>query len=171
MRRFANLPVEEEGRLNDARLRENFIASVFSYKRWLDVVEAGITRAAVMRFHAIHKFLLMAHSQMGTRSLGNLAARSQEYFSTFCEVMRRTPSRRSHTNVLQHLVGYFSERLDSGDRTELTSLIENYRLGRIPLVVPVVLIRHYVRKFEITYLNDQVYLQPHPDELMLLNSL
>ena len=124
-----------------------------------------------MRFHALHKFLLMAHSQAGVRTLGNLVAAGTEYFVAFCEVMRRIPTRRNHTNVLQHLSGYFSKQLDSSDRAELAELIESYRRGLIPLIVPVTLIRHYVRKYEVTYLEDQVYLNPHPDELMLLNEL
>jgi uncharacterized protein YbgA (DUF1722 family)/uncharacterized protein YbbK (DUF523 family) len=169
--RFANLPVEEEGRLNDPRLRENFVSSVFSYKRWLDIGDERPSRAAVMRFHARHKFLLMAHSQAGLRRLGNLAAAGTEYFTTFCEVMRRTPTRRNHTNVLQHLAGYFSRQLDGDDRAELAELIETYRLGLVPLIAPVTLIRHYVRKYAVHYLEDQVYLNPHPDELMLLNEL
>ena len=171
MERFANLPTEEEGRLNDPRLRENFVSSVFSYKRWLDLGTRRPTRATVMGFHARHKFLLMAHSQAGVRILGNLVAAETEYFMTFCEVMRRTPTRRNHTNVLQHLSGYFSKRLDSHDRAELAELIESYRRGLIPLIVPLTLIRHYVRKYGVTYLEDQVYLNPHPDELMLLNEL
>ena len=171
MRRFESLPVEEEGRLNDPRLRENFIASVFSYKRWLDLTKTGITRSAVMRFHARHKFLLMAHSQAGARMLGNLAARGEDYFHSFFDVMRQAPTRRGHTNVLQHLAGYISNGLDGADRAELTSLIENYRLGLLPLILPVTWICHYVRKFKIAYLEDQVYLSPHPDELMLLNTL
>jgi uncharacterized protein YbgA (DUF1722 family)/uncharacterized protein YbbK (DUF523 family) len=169
--RFANLPVEEEGRLNNPRLRENFVSCVFSYKRWLDFGTRRPTRAAVMRFHARHKFLLMAHSQAGVRTLGNLVAAGTEYFVAFCEVMRRIPTRRNHTNVLQHLSGYFSKQLDSSDRAELAELIESYRRGLLPLIVPVTLIRHYVRKYEVTYLEDQIYLNPHPDELMLLNEL
>jgi uncharacterized protein YbgA (DUF1722 family)/uncharacterized protein YbbK (DUF523 family) len=171
MRRFGSLPLEEEGRLNDPRLRENFIASVFAYKRWLNLKKAGNTRSAVMQFHARHKFRLMAHSQAGARLLGNLAAKGEEYFESFSEVMRRTPTRRGHTNVLQHLAGYLSSGLDRADRAELTSLIENYRLGMLPLILPVTWIRHYVRKFKIAYLEDQVYLDPHPNELMLLNAL
>jgi uncharacterized protein YbgA (DUF1722 family) len=170
-RAFEGLPVEEEGRLNDPRLRENFISSVFSYKRWLHLQRTGSTRSAVMKFHAAHKFLLMARSQAGMRMLGNLAARGEDYFHTFSEVMKRTPTRRGHTNVLQHLAGYISNGLDRGDRAELTSLIENYRLGLLPLILPVNWIRHYVRKFKIAYLEDQVYLDPHPAELMLLNYL
>jgi uncharacterized protein YbgA (DUF1722 family) len=173
LQRFANLPVEEEGRLNDPRLRENFASSVFSYKRWTDLVRTGLTRSLVMEFHSRHKFLLMAHSQSATRRLGNLAAAGDlgEYFPAFCDVMLKTPSRRNHTNVLQHLSGYFSKRLDGSDRAELTELIDRYRRGLMPLIVPVTLIRHYVRKYSVGYLENQVYLDPHPVELMLLNAV
>jgi len=134
-----------------------------------------------MLFHARHKYLLMAHEQAGMRRLGKLIGDSHrstsprklgaEYFDAFSTIMHRTPTRRNHTNVLQHLAGYFSEMLDSEDRLELTEVIEGYRLERLPLIVPITFIRHYVRKFKIEYLKDQVYLDPHPDELNLLNQL
>jgi uncharacterized protein YbgA (DUF1722 family)/uncharacterized protein YbbK (DUF523 family) len=178
---FPNLPMEEEGRLNDPRLRENFVSQVFCYKRWSDLGEYGLTRARIMQFHARHKYLLMSRHQVGARNLGNLighAERSmtarrlgEEYFNAFCKVMRHTPTRRNHTNVLQHLAGYFSERLDSSDRAELSAVIDRYRQEGLPLIVPVTLIRHYVRKFSVEYLNDQVYLDPGPCELNLLNQL
>jgi uncharacterized protein YbgA (DUF1722 family)/uncharacterized protein YbbK (DUF523 family) len=179
--RFPNLPMEEEGRLNDPRLRENFVSQVFCYKRWMDLQREGLTRARIIQFHARHKFLLMAHQQSGMRSLGNLIGRASrsfpakqlgvEYFDAFCQVMRHTPSRRNHTNVLQHLAGYFSEQLASDDRAELSEVIERYRRDRLPLIVPITLIRHYVRKLNVEYLQDQIYLDPHPDELNLLNQL
>ena len=179
--RFPNLPVEEEGRLNDARLRENFVSQVFCYKRWMDLQSEGLTRARIMQFHARHKFLLMAHHQDGMRKLGNLIGNAAgsgsakriggEYFDAFCEVMRRTPTRRNHTNVLQHMAGYFSEQLAADDRAELSEVIDRYRQERLPLIVPITLIRHYVRKLEVQYLKNQIYLDPHPDELHLLNQL
>ena len=179
--RFPNLPVEEEGRLNDPRLRENFVSQVFSYSRWMSLLKEGLTRARIMRFHARHKFLLMAHRQAGARSLGNLIGRSsssvsarrfgEEYFDEFCAVMRHTPTRRNHTNVLQHLAGYFSDQLASDDRAELSEVIDRYRRELLPLIVPITLIRHYVRKLHVEYLEGQVYLKPHPDELNLLNQL
>ncbi len=170
-RRLSTLPVEEEGRLHDPRLRENFASCVFAYKRWLDLSTQGINRAAVMQFHARHKFLLMAHSQSGLRMLGRLAASGEEYFGSFCEIMRRTPTRRNHTNVLHHLAGYFSQQLGSADRAELTELIDSYRRGLLPLIAPLTLIRHYARKYSVRYLLEQVYLDSHPEELMLLNQL
>jgi uncharacterized protein YbgA (DUF1722 family) len=179
--RFPNLPMEEEGRLNDPRLRENFVSQVFSYKRWLDLVKSGLTRSRIIKFHMRHKYLLMSRNQDGARSLGNLIGQAErsisprrlgeDYFNAFCKVMRRTPTRRNHTNVLQHLAGYFSERLDSGDRAELSTVINRYREDGLPLIVPVTLIRHYVRKFSVEYLSDQVYLDPGPSELNLLNQL
>jgi uncharacterized protein YbgA (DUF1722 family)/uncharacterized protein YbbK (DUF523 family) len=179
--RLPNLPVEEEGRLNDPRLRENFVSRVFCYRRWMDLQEAGLTRAGIMEFHARHKFLLMAHDQSGMRKLGNRIGQSDrrvspkrlagEYFDAFSQVMRHTPTRRNHTNVLQHLAGYFSDELAADDRAEMSEVIDRYRRGLLPLIVPVTLIRHYVRKFDVEYLKDQVYLDPHPDELNLLNQL
>ncbi|HSF33954.1 MAG TPA: DUF523 and DUF1722 domain-containing protein [Candidatus Tectomicrobia bacterium] len=181
MQRFPHLPIEEEGRLNDPRLRENFVARVFAFQRWRQMAEQSISRAALLRFHAQHKFLLLAHSQVGTQRLGRLVAQPEAsvdaqtlasaYLDGFTEVMRRTPTRRGHTNVLQHLAGYVSDHLDGDEREELTQMIEHYRRGLLPLIVPVTLIRHYVRKFRVAYLLDQVYLTPHPHELMLLNQL
>ena len=181
MQCFPHLPVEEEGRLNDPRLRENFVTRVFAYQRWRQMTEQTITRAALLRFHAQHKFVLVAHSQVGTQRLGRLLAHPEQfaddqtlaaaYLDGFTEVMRRTPTCRSHTNVLQHLAGYVSDHLDSDERGELTEMIDQYRRGLLPLIVPVTLLRHYVRKFQVPYLLDQVYLTPHPHELMLLNQL
>jgi uncharacterized protein YbgA (DUF1722 family)/uncharacterized protein YbbK (DUF523 family) len=181
MQHFPHLPTEEEGRLNDPRLRENFVTRVFAYQRWRQMTEKQISRAALLRFHAQHKFLLVAHSQVGTQRLGRLLAQPEAlaheqalasaYLQGFTEVMRRTPTRRSHTNILQHLAGYVSDHLDGDEREELTEMIDRYRCGLLPLIVPVTLIRHYVRKFRVVYLLDQVYLTPHPHELMLLNQL
>jgi uncharacterized protein YbgA (DUF1722 family)/uncharacterized protein YbbK (DUF523 family) len=181
MQYFPHLPVEEEGRLNDPRLRENFVTRVFAYQRWQRMTERTISRAALLQFHAQYKFVLVAHSQVGSQRLGRLLAHperfaddqtlARSYLDGFTEVMRRTPTCRSHTNVLQHLAGYVSDLLDSDERTELTEIIAQYRRGLLPLIVPVTLLRHYVRKFQVPYLLEQVYLTPHPHELMLLNQL
>jgi len=181
LQRFPHLPVEEEGRLRDPRLRENFVTRVFAYQRWTQLTEQQITRASLQQFHAQHKFVLVAHNQAGTRRLGRILAHPEQfadaqawavaYLDGFTEVMRRTPTRRGHTNVLQHLAGYVSDHLERDERAELTEMIEQYRHGLLPLIVPVTLLRHYVRKFQVPYLLDQVYLSPHPHELMLLNHL
>ena len=173
------LPVEEEGRLNDPRLCENFVSRVFAYSRWQSL--GRLRRGKLAEFHAAHKFVLMAHSQEGLRRLGTIVGGAQEYpgiralaetyWTEFSEVMKRTPSRRNHTNVLQHMAGFVSDKTDPEDRAELAEAIDRYRLERIPLIVPLTLLRHWVRRLRIGYLENQVYLDPHPDELMLLNQL
>lgn len=179
LRRAPHLPVEEEGRLNDARLRENFIARVFALRRWKDMEMQGVTRSRLMQYHASHKYLCMARNQAGMRRLGKLLGSAgkadsvpklaQAYLDELTTVMKRPPSMKGHTNVLQHMAGYVSDELDSSDRAELTSAIHDYRLGLLPLIVPLTLLRHHARRQERTYLLEQVYLFPHPHELMLLN--
>lgn len=173
------LPVEEEGRLGDPRLRENFVTRVFAYSRWLALEDEGLTRARLFRFHEQHKYVLMAHSQAGLRELGHLLgsarkgsdtrALARRYLEQFTTVMARVPTPKGHTNTLYHVAGYFTDQLDAPDRAELVQMIEQYRKGHLPLIVPVTLIRHYVRKYEVPYLGEQVYLNPHPNEMMLLN--
>lgn len=179
LRLAPHLPVEEEGRLNDPRLRENFIARVFACHRWKRMETAGLTRARLMEFHAAHKFLCMARNQAGTRRLGRLLAEAPKtlpaaelanaYHAEFAAVMGRPPSVKGHTNVLQHMAGYVSDGIDAGDRAELADAIHDYRKGLLPLIVPLTLIRHHARRLEQPYLLEQAYLNPHPYELMLLN--
>ncbi len=179
LRRAPHLPVEEEGRLNDPRLRENFIARVFAMRRWKDMENMGVTRSRLMKFHATHKYLCMARNQAGMRRMGTLLGSAGKadsvpkladaYLDEFTAVMKRPPSTKGHTNVLQHLSGYVSDELDSSDRAELTTAIHDYRHGLLPLIVPLTLLRHHARRQERSYLLEQVYLFPHPHELMLLN--
>jgi uncharacterized protein YbgA (DUF1722 family)/uncharacterized protein YbbK (DUF523 family) len=181
IQRFPHLPVEDEGRLQDARLRENFVSHVFAYRRWQDMQREGVTRQRLMRFHQLHKFALLGRNQAGARRLGRLlgssgkrdpiGALAARYLEEFTPIMSRPPSRQSHTNVLQHLAGFVSRELDAHDRKELAETIDQYRRGLVPLIVPVTLIRHYVRKQQEAYLSEQVYLYAHPHELMLLNQL
>ena len=179
--RFPHLPVEDEGRLRDARLRENFVTHLFAYRRWQELEVSGVTRAGLMDFHQRHKFTLMSRSQDGMRRLGRLlgsadrrrspAALGSDYLDGFTAVMRRAPTRRGHTNVLQHLAGFVSDGLEGGDRGELAQLIEAYRKGHVPLIVPITLLRHHARRLSEPYLSQQVYLYAQPQELMLLNQL
>ena len=179
-RRWPGLPVEEEGRLHDPRLRENFITRIFARGRWLELEAAGLSMHGLTSFHARHKYLLMSRDPEGARALGRLlgdAGGSDEpiervaaaYESGFGQALQQLPSIGRHTNVLQHLAGYVSDAIDDGDRAELADAIHGYRSELVPLIVPVVLLRHYVRRLEVDYLADQVYLEPHPHELMLLN--
>lgn len=179
MRRLPHLPIEEEGRLNDPSLRDSFISRVYVYDRWLEAEHAGWRPASLMRFHERHKLLLMARNQAGMRRLGRLLgdstpkddprALAAAYLDGMTAVLRRAPTRRGHTNVLQHLAGYVSDGIDRGDRAELAESIDRYRRGLVPLIVPLTLLRHHVRRLGVEYLCNQVYLEPHPHELMLLN--
>ena len=178
LRQLPNLPVEEEGRLYDPRIRENFIERVFAYHRLRGLFAGTWTRGDLVKFHTTHKLLLMAHSPKAYEGLGRLVGSAkrvgrsdlrERYESDFMEALRTMATSRRHVNVLQHMVGYFSKRLDGGSRAELQSLLQDYRAGLVPLVVPLTLIRHHVRKLEISYLQGQIYLEPHPRELMLRN--
>ncbi|MCC6968348.1 MAG: DUF523 and DUF1722 domain-containing protein [Nitrospira sp.] len=176
--RFPLIPVEEEGRLCDPLLRENFIERVFCYRRWQDLMNSGATRQAVVRFHTIHKYLLLAHSAPHYRQLGRLVARVNEYRpknlvlqygGLFMQALAVRATVRKHVNVLHHILGHFKERLDAQEKTELLGVIEDYHQGLTPLIVPLTLIKHYVQIFDVEYIREQVYLNPHPKELMLRN--
>lgn len=168
------LPMEEEGRLNDANLRDNFIERVFVYHRWQRLNQEGLTPAALVRFHTEHKFLIMAHHQQKFRELGRLVARAGKaplpelaaaYADTLMEALARPAKRRSHADVLMHMAGYFKKILDSGDRAELVQAIEAYRQGETPLIVPLTLIRHHLRRHPDGYLENQRYLDSRPAAL------
>lgn len=178
MARLPNLPVEEEGRLGDARLRENFIERVFAYRRLRQLFESRWTVGALMQFHTAHKLTLMAHSPAAYKTLGPLVAKATaatradvaiEYERQFMDAMRAIATPKRHANVLQHMFGYFSTALTPDARAEVLDLIDEHRIGRIPLIVPMTLIRHYVRQFKVEYLQGQSYLEPHPRELSLRN--
>ena len=178
VKRFPLLPVEEEGRLNDPDLRENFIERVFAYHRLQTFFHGRWTRASLVQFHTAHKLLLMAHAPEGYRRLGRLVATPGEprrgelerrYAEEFMFTMAAIATRRRHTNVLQHMAGYFKKRLDAASKAELQSTIDDYRRGLTPLIVPITLLQHHVRAHNVEYLAGQLYLQPHPKELMLRN--
>jgi len=174
------LPVEEEGRLQDPVLRENFIARVFTYARWRQLEQQGLSKAGLIAFHARHKLIIMAHSPAGYRELGRLVARvgsealaplAHRYIERLMQVLAERAPRKRHANVLQHLLGYLRRHLDAGDRAELLDTIEAYRKGEYPLVVPLSLLRHHFRRNPHDWVGQQVYLQPHPRELMLHNAV
>lgn len=179
MARLPLLPAEEEGRLHDPRLRENFITRIFVMRRWRELVDSGEAGpAGVVEFHARHKLLLMAHSLEHYRQAGRLAADAgrlppselrRQYLAILMPALRRQATPKKHANVLQHMMGYFKKHLDAGDKQELAGLIDAYRLGQVPLIAPITLLGHYVRKYDQPYLAKQVYLRPHPLALQLLN--
>ena len=176
--RFPNLPVEEEGRLCDPRLRDNFVERVFAYHRLRRLFRGRWTTGELVAFHTAHKLQLLAHSPKAYEELGRFVARAKgtpreeaaaRYESAFMAALSVLATPRRHVNVLQHIAGYFKEHLDAESRRELQGLIEDHGKGLVPLVVPVTMVRHYVRKFGIEYLRGQRYLDPHPKELMLRN--
>ena len=178
MDRFPLVPVEEEGRLNDPRLREAFIEAIFTLARWRAALSAPKRRAAVVAFHSRHKFLILAHSPDHYRRLGRLvadagrmsaAALAESYQALLLEALRRPATPGKHANVLMHILGFFKERLTAPEKAALLERLEHYRLGLLPLVVPVTLLAHYARLYPDPYLDGQVYLQPHPLELQLRN--
>lgn len=178
MDRFPLLPVEDEGRLQDPGIRENFIERVFVYHRWQELVEQGGRTRDLVAFHAAHKYLIMSHSSKHLKELGVLVSNPgrferaellARYFMTLMGGLRLTATRKKQANVLQHLAGYFKKQLSSFEKQELMDVIGQYRRGLVPLIVPLTLIRHYVRKYEEPYLSNQLYLEPHPLELMLRN--
>lgn len=177
MTRLPLLPVEEEGRLNDPDLRENFVERVFAYHRWR-AAESAKSPSGLVSFHTAHKYLLLAHSERHYRQLGRLVAALKqrslieaydEYGRVFMAALAAHATPKKHANVLDHMMGYFSEALSAPERRELVEIIGDYRHRLIPLIVPVTLIRHYVKKYGVAYLEDQVYLSPSPKELMLRN--
>jgi uncharacterized protein YbgA (DUF1722 family)/uncharacterized protein YbbK (DUF523 family) len=178
MEHFPLLPVEENGRLCDTRLRENFIERIFTLNRWREMLTRGRTRGNLVNFHARHKLLLMAHSPKHCREMGRLvgqakalrpAALFEPYQKLLVAAMELKATPRKHVNVLQHMLGYFKRQLAPDEKQEMLEVIEHYRNEMIPLIVPVTLLGHYVRKYREPYLSQQIYLHPHPAELRLRN--
>ncbi|MFB3852732.1 MAG: YbgA family protein [Vicinamibacterales bacterium] len=178
MARLPDLPVEEEGRLQDPRLRENFVERVFAYVRLKAFFAGRWTVGGLVEFHTAHKLTLLAHSPEMYRELGHLVAGAKgmerpdlerRYRGGFMRALSLIATARKHANVLMHIAGYFKRTLDAASRQELLSSIEDYRRGLVPLIVPLTLVRHHVRRTGEGYLRGQVYLDPHPKELMLRN--
>ncbi|MCU7650900.1 YbgA family protein [Pseudomonas piscis] len=175
-----DLPVEEAGRLNDPVLRENFLARVYVYRDWQALLVQGLTRRALTEFHARCKYLLMAHHPVQYKILGHLlgsmgrqdaAQVGPRYFSQLMNALRHCATRGTHSNVLQHLSGYFRQAISTEDKQEMQHLIGQYRQGIVPLVVPLTLLKHHLRRHPDPYIERQLYLQPHPENLSLRNAI
>lgn len=174
------LPVEEAGRLQDAVLRENFITRVFAYRNWHDLCEGGLTAGKLIDFHSRYKYTLMAHNPQSYTDLGRLLADAgkqdpealgETYFEGLMHSLERKASRKSNTNVLRHLQGYLKNDLSAREKEKLGEVIEQYRNGIIPLIVPVTLLRSYFHTYPNDYIAKQSYLQPYPDDLSLRNQI
>ncbi len=177
-RRFPLLPMEEEGRLNDPDIRENFIERIFSYRRWKDFLAAAPSVGRLVQFHTAHKLLMMAHSPVAYRELGVLVAHASElpladllrsYETHFMKAVALHATVKKNTNVLQHIMGYFKQQLSADEKVELLEVIGRYHDHLLPLIVPMTLLSHYINKYDQQYLKGQVYLNPHPFHLMLRN--
>jgi uncharacterized protein YbgA (DUF1722 family)/uncharacterized protein YbbK (DUF523 family) len=178
LERLPLLPVEEEGRLRDPALRESFVERVFAYARWKAALAEGMTRGRLVAFHTAHKLTLLAHSPAAYRRLGALVGglgkgaitgQVAEYGAAFMEALRTPATRGRHANVLSHMAGYLRGVVDEADRKEVEVVVGDYARGLVPLVVPLTLLRHHVRRQGTAYLDGQVYLDPDPKELMLRN--
>ncbi len=178
--RHPDLPLEEEGRLHDPVLRENFITRVYVYADWREVSAQPLSRRAILDFHARHKYLLMASDPAAYRALGHLLGEigrhdpahvGPMYFSRLMAALGKCATRGTHSNVLQHLSGYLKRALGPEDRQEMSRLIDQYRDGVVPLVVPLTLLKHHFRLHPDAYVARQVYLQPHPETLSLRNAI
>jgi len=178
MGHFPLIPVEEEGRLHDPKLRESFIESIFTLKRWREVVQSKKNLGNLVAFHTQHKLLTLSHSEKNYRAMGKLVAEGKklpvnelyaQYETLLMEALKLRTTIKKNENVLQHMMGYFKEQLSKDEKQELLEIFDAYRKGYIPLIVPITLINHYVRKYHQDYLKEQVYLNPHPIALQLRN--
>ncbi|UCG78618.1 MAG: DUF523 and DUF1722 domain-containing protein [Nitrospirota bacterium] len=178
MSAFPQIPVEDEGRLHDPDIRENFIERIFTFRRWKDLIAAGKTINGLIRFHSVHKYLIMAHSPEHLRKLGKMVAGAKKeqpsvlfdsYGSELMNALKLRSTVKKNTNVLQHMLGYFKKQLNADEKKELLDTISNYHKGLVPLIVPITLLNHYTLKYKEPYLRTQIYLHPHPVELMLRN--
>ncbi|WP_426118270.1 YbgA family protein [Pseudomonas sp. DSP3-2-2] len=178
--RHPNLPVEEDGRLNDPVLRENFVTRVFAYAAWHELLNAGLTRRSLTEFHSRYKYQLMANDPVQYKALGNLLGNmgrsdpkdiAAQYFSDLMSALKKCATRRTHTNVLQHLTGYLKQTISPADKQEIQQLITQYHQGIVPLIVPLTLLKHHFRQHPDPYVALQVYMQPHPENLSLRNAI
>tara|TARA_Y100001934_G_C12022957_1_gene617728 strand:- start:27 stop:770 length:744 start_codon:yes stop_codon:yes gene_type:complete len=178
--KYPNMPIEEEGRLNDPVLLENFIERVFAYYRLKNLINSIPSAKEIIDFHTSYKLILMAHSPVNYKRLGQLTANLgkapstdflNDYVSLFMKTLKFKATAKKHTNVLLHVMGYFKKHLDKDDKKECLEIIEQYRLGYVPLIVPITLLKHHLRRNPEKWLVKQVYFNPYPEELMLRNKI
>jgi len=180
MHQFPSIPVEDDGRLNNPQIRENFIQQIFTMQRWRDINTGRRTMGNLVAFHTRNKLLLLSHSQKHYRLMGKLVAQGKQlpigelynqYQDLLLETLKLKTTIKKNINVLQHLMGYFKKQLSTDEKQELLETFDHFRRQQVPLIVPITLINHYVRKYQQPYLRDQTYLHPHPLELKLRISI
>lgn len=177
---FPNLPIEEEGRLCDPILRENFLERIFVYKRWQEMLASRVTPAKLVEFHTIHKYSIMSHSAKHFRELGRMIAKIDKknlkgfcdnYITLLMQALKVKSTRKKHRNVLEHLLGYLKKQLNTEQKQELLECLDQYSNETIPLIVPITLFRHYFRFYPNEYVSNQTYLNPYPKEFRLRNRI
>ncbi|MBW2466837.1 MAG: DUF523 and DUF1722 domain-containing protein [Deltaproteobacteria bacterium] len=178
MDHFPLVPVEEDGRLNDPGLRENFIERIFAFRRWRQIAAERRSRGKIVAFHTAHKLQIMSHSIKHYREMGSFVAHAknfdhkslyEKYEELFMQALSLKTTVKKNVNVLQHMAGYFKKQISGDEKQELQEVISQYHREFVPLIVPITLFNHYVRKYDQKYLQDQYYLHPHPIELKLRN--
>ena len=174
------LPIEEDGRLNDAPIRENFITRVYTYHEWLDLEASGITHKKLQDFWSRHKYSLMAHDITAYQQAGRLLANhkgqpldniANEFITIVMQGLKKIATRKLHANVLHHIAGYLKRDLSSPDKQELHQLIHSYRCQEVPLIVPMTMLKHHFKHHNSSYIDRQHFMNPYPDNLALRNSL
>jgi uncharacterized protein YbgA (DUF1722 family)/uncharacterized protein YbbK (DUF523 family) len=177
--RFPLVPIEEEGRLRDPMCRDNFIERVFCYHRWQTLARGPVRREDIVEFHKVHKYLLLAHSRQHYKRLDRVVAQAdryrpkdliKRYGALFMEALAITATRRTHGQVLRYVIEHLKDRLAPDERAELDTMMEGYRRALVPLTVPITMVKQYAGRYRIDSVRDQVYLNPHPNEMKLRNS-
>nr|WP_320017178.1 DUF523 and DUF1722 domain-containing protein [uncultured Desulfobacter sp.] len=175
---FPRIPVEEAGRLHDPKVRENFIERIFSLQRWRTLLGQNKSLGGLVEFHTKNKLIILSHNQDIYREMGRLVAQGKNYdlsglFDRYEELLLKAlklkTTLKKNINVFHHMLGYFKKNLSGDEKQELLSVIDQYRSGYVPLIVPITLIKHYVMKYDQPWLKAQTYLNPHPFELKLRN--
>ena len=178
MESYPYLPIEEEGRLQDAKIRENFIIRIFAYKRLQDLYAEKFNKNKFIEFHTIHKYLILSHSTKHYQLLGKMIGNiknikeddlKEQYRNLFMESLKLKATVKKHTNVLQHILGFMKNELSAYEKKSVLDSIDDYYNGLVPLIVPITLLKNFIFKYDIAYVKDQTYLNPHPKELMLRN--
>lgn len=180
MKKYPNLPVEEDGRLNDKHLRENFIMRVYAYHIFQKNVANNPCMKSLIDFHSQYKYILMAHSQVEYKSLGQLVSNRdqrpfdelmEEYIRRFMLAIKKPASRKNHCNVLHHIFGYLKSSLSPDAKKDIVNVIEKYRLSEVNLITPLTILKHYLKQYGSSYINNQYYLNPYPATLGLRNNI
>ncbi|WP_019529549.1 YbgA family protein [Dasania marina] len=178
--RYPLLPIEEEGRLHDPQLFENFVLRVYAYRSFKSEVVATPLMRNLLAFHSQYKYILMAHNQTAYKELGRMLGQANknisedfvgEYFELFMRALENPANRKNHTNTLMHMLGYLRKKIPSAARQGIAAVIHKYHKGQLPLITPLTLLNHYIEQYGSDYIRSQRYLKPYPESLGLANRL